>query len=184
MRTWWGFFYLLGGKNLRHLLMERLEPIEIALKTQVAYHLATKYGPLSYKKTAYFKNEVKHEQFLAKLDNELLQASKIKTAFILHHMAQYNGQIPIWAAVEIMSFCSISKLFKNMLDEDKHVIAKEYFGHRHDYLSSWSYSLSYVRNIIAHHTRLFNRNLTFPMKLSEKEKRMGLNGDKALFINP
>ncbi|MFY0544991.1 Abi family protein [Brevibacillus sp. H7] len=161
-------------KNLRHLILTQLEPVEIAMKTQVAYLLAIKYDDsLSYKNKEYFANEVKHEEFIKKFEKELEQASKVQTTFILHHMAQYGGQVPVWAAVEMMSFGTISQLFKNMLEEDKQAIAKGYFGHRHNYLSSWLYTLSYVRNIIAHHARLFNKTLTFPVKLSDKDKRLG-----------
>lgn len=159
-------------KKLRQLVMSILEPIEITIKTQVAYLLGVKYGPLGYKNKEFFKNEPHHDGFLKKLDREIESASKTRTAFILHHMTEYDGQLPIWVAVEIMSFTTISLVFKNMLNEDQREIARGYFGHDEDFVSSWLYTLSYVRNISAHHSRLFNRSIIYPAKLEKKERSL------------
>ncbi|MBG9796825.1 Abi family protein [Brevibacillus laterosporus] len=169
-------------RQLRQILMPILESIEIAIKTQVAYLLGNNYGPLSYKDKNYFKNEVYHEKFLSVFDKELRQAANVKNASILHHMATYEGHIPIWVAVEIMSFTTISKLFSNLLDEDRQHISKSYFGHDEAYLSSWLNTLSYVRNIIAHHARLFNRSLTSPVRLSRRERKLGFPNNKVFAV--
>lgn len=53
--------------------------------------------------------------------------------------------MPIYALVEVFSFGTLSKFYKNMLNRDKKAIAKS-FGIGYTYLESWLESISYVRN--------------------------------------
>lgn len=169
-------------RRLRQLMMSILEPIEITIKTQVANLLGVKYGALGYRNIEFFKNEVHHEGFLKILEREIENAGKTRTAFILHHLSEYGGKLPIWVAVEIMSFTTISLVFKNMLSEDQREIARGFYHHDEEYVSSWLYTLSHVRNITAHHSRLFNRTITYPAKLNKKERSLGFPNDKLFAV--
>lgn len=69
--------------------------------------------------------------------------------FVRNFQQNYEGgELPIYALVEIFSFGTLSKFYKNMLNEDKKSIAKT-FGVGYTYLESWIESISYVRNICA-----------------------------------
>ena len=56
---------------------------------------------------------------------------------------------------------TLSKLYKNLAHQipEKTIIAKEMGLHIHSELSSWLEAIVYVRNIIAHHSRLWSRNM-------------------------
>jgi abortive infection bacteriophage resistance protein len=154
--------------NFRSILTPVLERIEIAFRTHVAYLLANKYGdPLSYREKNCFVNEVFHSKFLEELDREIDRSKEI---FAQHHRKKYDGQFPIWVAVELMSFGTLSKLFGNMKNEDQNEIAKEHYSIPGEYAVSWLRTLSYVRNLCAHYARLYNKNLTIKPKLFAREK--------------
>lgn len=72
-------------------------------------------------------------------------------------------QLPIWAAVEIMSFGSLSKLYASLREDDQAEVAGNFGLHRR-ILVSWLHTLVYVRNICAHHARLWNRELAIAPK--------------------
>ena len=62
--------------------------------------------------------------------------------------------MPIWAAVELLSFGTVVKLYNNMQTRDKAAVAKA-FGTPHHYLYSWLRLFVEVRNICAHYGRRF-----------------------------
>ena len=102
--------------KLRHLLVGVLEAIEIAFRTRVAYEFAHSYGPLGYQKSEYFKKEEFHQDILKELQNAIAKNQEI---FIEHHKKKYGGEFPIWVAIELLSFGTVSKIYANMLDHDK-----------------------------------------------------------------
>lgn len=99
--------------------------------------------------------------------------------FILHHFDHHDGQIPVWAAVEVMSFGTLSKYIKNMnpgKGSPFQSIATFYSYHtpkgkvavpNRDMLTSWIHVVVVLRNICAHNSRIYNRSLrTKPMLLA------------------
>ncbi|MDR2558040.1 MAG: Abi family protein [Oscillospiraceae bacterium] len=70
-----------------------------------------------------------------------------------------GGKIPLYALVELFSFGTLSKFYKNMKNEDKKAVAAMY-GINYIYFSSWIENIAYVRNICAHYGRLYNVKFT------------------------
>src|SRR5690606_6390940 len=85
---------------------------------------------------------------------------------------KYDGNIPVWVAVEVLSFGSLSKLFSNMKKEARSEIAKRNYLVPSIYLESWLKCLSHIRNICAHYGRLYNRSLTTKPRLDRKAKKL------------
>lgn len=114
-------------RKLRNLLIGILESIEIAGRTHVAYHLAHKYGELSYESSSCFVNQNWHEKFLSDLSKATADARRGHELFVEHHDLKYGGKLPFWAAVELMSFGMISKLFSNLQPEIRKQVAGLYY---------------------------------------------------------
>jgi abortive infection bacteriophage resistance protein len=80
--------------------------------------------------------------------------------FVAHFRATYEEfpKLPLWAAAETMTFGSMFTLFKMSNHKIRRAVA-----HRYDLadpvLLSWLKTLLYVRNLCAHHARLWNREL-------------------------
>ncbi|STX50969.1 AbiD phage protein-like [Legionella busanensis] len=67
--------------------------------------------------------------------------------------------LPVWMATEVTSFGSISFLYKGLKNEDKRIIAKNHYNLHPKTLANFLHFLTYVRNICAHHSRLWNKEL-------------------------
>lgn len=61
--------------------------------------------------------------------------------------------------MEVLTLGSLSKLYQNLKHQlpEKTKIAREFGLYNQKYLSSWLLTITVIRNIIAHHSRLWNR---------------------------
>ncbi|WGS59675.1 Abi family protein [Vibrio lentus] len=72
--------------------------------------------------------------------------------------------MPSWAMVEELTFGTISHIYKGLSkDADRKAIAKR-FDTPQDVFQSWLHTLNFVRNCCAHHSRLWNRELSISPK--------------------
>ncbi len=84
-----------------------------------------------------------------------------------HFKSRYDGRLPIWVATEILQFGQLVKLYQFAPYESRVEIASD-VGARADEYSSWLKSLNIVRNVAAHHSRLWNRSIGLKPKLSQR----------------
>lgn len=157
----------LFDKKLSALLFDLFETVEISLKTQLANHLGIKYGSLSFLDKNIFRKETMHYDFIHNVYIKEKNKSYGKIKFVTHNIDKY-GELPIWVACEIISFGSVSKLYRNLKKGDKKTIIKGFrddnFIINTDCASNWFQSIVNQRNRIAHHGRLYNRNITSQIK--------------------
>ena len=154
--------YLFNAK-LRHLIFAELEKVEINLRCRLANYFSCKYGVLGYKESTNFKKPEYHSKFLEEINLDLHRNRK--AAFVNNFQHNYEGgELPFYALIELFSFGTLSKFFKNMKNEDKKAIGKMY-GVNYIYLESWFEHLAFVRNICAHYGRLYNMNMTITPNL-------------------
>lgn len=146
-------------RNLRLILFDAIELIEIALRTKMIYHLSLNYGGLWYLNDALFIEADKHEKHIEDLQKEFCRSQEI---FIKDQKLRHpNTDSDAWKIFEVASFGTLSKFFKNLQYQlpEKSIIAKELGLNRHSELYSWLEPITYIRNIIAHHSRLWSRNM-------------------------
>jgi len=164
-------------QRFRYVIMEIVEQVEIAFRTHVSYHIAHKYGAMGHLDTRHYDN---HDEFIIGLDKEIGRSQEL---FIKHHIEKYEGQVPVWVAVEVLSFGALSKLFSNMKSEDQNAIARCNYKVPAKYLVSWLKCLSYIRNICAHYGRLYNRPLTSKPRLNRYAREaLGLEPSRVFAI--
>ncbi|MFZ1427406.1 MAG: Abi family protein [Geminicoccaceae bacterium] len=153
-------------KKLRLLMLDALERIEIALRTDVALLLGRKNPWAHRDKASLHGNFAKkphrrtgitgHAEWLARLDSV---ANRSKDEFAQHFRQKYAGSdLPIWMAVELLEFGMLSRFIEGMTVVDQDALAQKY-GLRRELLTSWVRTLNFVRNVCAHHGRLWNRSL-------------------------
>ncbi len=166
------------NSNFRALLFPLIERIEINFRCRISNYFCEKYGVLGYKNKDNFS--VYSERFEQDVEREIKRNSR--TPFIRNFKENYiDGEIPMYALIEILSFGMISKLYKNMHNFDKKEIALIY-GISYPYLESWIESISYVRNICAHYGRLYNITLIKKPKLYKDDIEYGLSNDRMMGI--
>lgn len=140
--------------KLRNVIFHAIEHIEIKLRCELSYLLAIKYGAAGYLVFNNFEcGKEKHDAFINKFYEEVNRQRNIP--FVKHHIHNYDNRFPIWVAVELLSFGSLSKLYSYLKKEDKKIISKKY-NTDPVYLNSWIQCLVEIRNICAHFNRLYN----------------------------
>ena len=144
-------------QKLRIGVVQGLERFEIAFRTTAANYLADTYGPFAHADSANFDPSFNHAAWYGKLVEEITRA---RETFIDHYKAKYEGfpALPIWMAVEVMSFGSLSYLYRGMKRRDRESISTR-FDAAEPVMVSWLHTLVYIRNLCAHHSRLWNRDL-------------------------
>lgn len=157
----------LFDKKLRLQVMDALERIEIALRVDIAYLLG------AHDTFAHLTADLLHPSFANKIDKRTKQSAfdtwqekysgllaRSKEDFVKHYRANHGPDLPIWVAVEVWDFGAVSQLLAMMKVTDQQRIAAKYDVSDWKVFQSWVRSLSYLRNLAAHHSRLWNRNVT------------------------
>jgi abortive infection bacteriophage resistance protein len=154
-------------RKLRNMLLQIIEPIEIAIRAQLSYYHSSKYGPLGYENSDYFIDIENHKKFMRDLEGK---KARSKELFVTHHMNHYNEKLPLWVAVELFSFGTLSMFFKNMNLDDKKEFAKQNYNIKYAYLENWLHTLTFIRNVCAHYARAYNKKLPTSLKLYRENK--------------
>jgi abortive infection bacteriophage resistance protein len=145
----------LFDKELRQLVVSQLEKIEIAIRAKMIYIFSHQFGPFWYTNPNLFSNVNLNADTLAKITDEF---NRSDAPFVRSFKKKYSDPLPpCWTAFEIISFGSISKLFTNFKPGRSKREVADWFGLDDTTFSSWIHSLVYVRNVCAHHSRLWNR---------------------------
>ncbi|MCG7876040.1 MAG: Abi family protein [Candidatus Thiodiazotropha endolucinida] len=153
-------------RELRLLMLDAIERVEVSIRTQLAYALAHRHGPHALLDKGLFKAKWRHDRNLDSLQREVGHSREV---FICHLRQKYDEPLPpVWAAVEIMTFGQLSKWYANLSSgADRNAVAHTYDMDEIN-LVSFLHHLSTVRNVCAHHSRLWNREFTFTFKLPRK----------------
>ena len=166
----------LFNANFRQIIFPEIEKVEINVRCRVANFFAKQYGVLGYLQAENFADENYHAQFLKDINEEI--GRNPKAPFVRNFRENYEGgNLPIYALVEVFSFGTLSKFYKNMLNKDKKAIAKS-FGVGYTYFESWLESISYVRNICAHYGRIYNAKLSKTPILYKEYTQVGIGNNR------
>lgn len=162
--------------NFRQIIFPEIEKVEINVRCRIANYFAEQYGVLGYMETNNFVNAEYHQDFMDDVEEEIRRNSK--APFVKNFRDNYDGgKLPIYALVEVFSFGTLSKFYKNMKNPDKKAVAKS-FGVGYTYLESWLESFSYVRNICAHYGRLYNAKLSKTPMLYKEYSELGIRNNR------
>ncbi|NIL77350.1 Abi family protein [Rhodococcus sp. B10] len=176
-------------RHLKTYMLRAIERVEVAMRSQVGHTLGSrgpmshldgdKFDPL-------FVGSGEHMDWLATAFGRV-RRQRSKDQALKHHFDNYDGRIPIWVLTDVLDFSDLSKLFAGMQEDDRDAIARwfdipapapETTTPRRGRGSSASRrnrrrraagpgstlanlleQLTIVRNISAHHSRLWNRTL-------------------------
>lgn len=148
-------------RQLRLLVMDAIERVEVAvLRTLMVEHHARKCGPFGYRNAKNFRPEfagLDHQRMIDEID----QATKrSREPFVEHFLTKYSGEpgLPLWMAAEVASFGTLFTFYRYLNFLEQRQLASE-LGLPANVLQSWLFYLNYIRNLCAHHSRLWNREL-------------------------
>jgi abortive infection bacteriophage resistance protein len=140
---------------LRDLLTEALEVIEIDVRTCLAYNFGQRHGPFGHADAANFFHRFDHPAWIQHVREEAEHSTEL---FVEHFRGRYTDypDLPIWMLSEIMSFGTLTRMYRGMDRADQRLIAGRYRLQNADF-GSILLHLAYVRNLCAHHSRIWDR---------------------------
>ena len=165
--------HYLFDRHFRLILIEAIEAIEVSFRTQWAYHVSHDYGPQGYvdQSSTMIKDYGNGKSDMGMLQSHLNRSDE---TFIQHHRAHYSGEYPpVWVACEVMSLGLLSRFYSNLKPIKVRSSISKTYQLDETFLEGFMEHLTYVRNVCAHHSRLWNRNLAKLMPLP-KNKPLGL----------
>lgn len=156
-------------RELRLLCLDAIERIEVALRASIGNRTALAYGPHFYLDSRHFESSGSHRDFLSKVISA-------KYLAINHYYTQYNDpSLPtIWSCLEAVTLGAMSKLYSSLHEKNRKIIAKD-FNQDEAVLVSWLRSTNMIRNMCAHHNRLWNAQLVVdaPKQAKKIKHEMG-----------
>lgn len=163
----------LFDRKLRVLLADALERIEVSLRVQIAYRLG-KADTFAHLHEDNFHPTFRDRQeprsgltvFAAWQNKYQGLVQRSKEDFVKHYREKHGPDMPIWVAIEVWDFGAVSQLLAMMKVPDKQAIAAHYGVTDWKAFASWVRALSYLRNLVAHHSRVWNRNMVSEPKMS------------------
>lgn len=161
--------YIFDNK-LRQLLLELLERLEKSLKCRITYSLTNSTSDSHcHLNQKMYHNDQSYREIL-KMFNDEVEKNKRETSIYHYKNSYHTPELPpFWSTIELLSFGQTVKLFKALSLGNRNLVAGS-FNIDETVLSSWMHGLAVIRNHSAHHSRLWNRDLTFKPKISKKFK--------------
>ena len=151
-------------RRLRLVALDAIGRVEIAARTRISDQLARKYGAFSHTDSTNFRSTFRHEEWLKGVDKETRRS---REQFVLHHQRTYREfpALPTWVATGVMSLGTLSRLYMGMKTVDRKEVSRQFNTH-HMRLGGELHALTNIRNICAHHGRLWNRQFTVSQHVS------------------
>ncbi|MBT2264409.1 Abi family protein [Rhodococcus erythropolis] len=159
-------------RALRLLIMDALERVEIAIRAALTDHMSTTYNdPHWYLNPDHFQHHGKHTRLLKIIQDtcdERLRGSPdagedalVHPSALEHYLTTYRSPElpPSWLMVETLTIGQLASAYRNLnLRADRTAVARS-IGLTAPVLESWLQTYVRVRNICAHHGRLWNVGL-------------------------
>ena len=177
-------------KGLRELMIVGLGQIEVELRALIAYEFGRSYGAFGHYDFGNFytpntsdelaKATSDHSNWVNGLGGEV---GRSKEKFVTHFESSYqeHPKLPIWMVTELMSFGATSRMLSALKTEDKKKISTKY-KIQPKVFCSWIHHLVYVRNICAHHSRLWDKFWSIKPELPPSKTWRKLDGEGNLII--
>jgi len=140
---------------LRDLLTEALEVIEIDVRSSLAYHFGQAHGAFGHVDRVNFFSKFDHADLMSRLREEADRSSDL---FIKHFRSKYAEypDLPVWIVTEVISFGTLVRMFRGMARTDQQAVSNRYSLQAATF-GTILLHLVYVRNLCAHHSRLWDR---------------------------
>ncbi|WP_275441014.1 Abi family protein [Lepagella muris] len=176
--------YLLDH-DLRMILFDAIETIEVAFRAKIINHMSKAAdNGLWYLDSSLFEDKQRHQDFVLDLKYEFERSTEpFAKKYIAEHSnwdsESFSGDNPdAWLIIEIATFGTLSKMYKNLKSQlpQRSAIANDFGLYSSKDFSNWIEVISLLRNIAAHHSRLWNRSFSKKVSDPKGKRDRWLNG--------
>lgn len=158
-------------RRLRLIVMDAIERVEVSVRTQLIYTFAHTTGAFGYTQASSLSglSDVDYSRWIEAVKKELDHS---RETFVAHFKKKYGDShafLPLWMAGEIISFGCTLTMYRGASAEIKKRLS-QFYGIPDVVLTSWLQTINVIRNICAHHSRLWNRELGVKPLLPNRHK--------------
>lgn len=159
-------------RELRLLVMDALERVEVAVRAALTDHMATKHQNSHwYTDPSHFQNHAKHEKFRQDVQDtceqqlrgspDVAEGPLVHRSALEHYLTTYGSPElpPSWLMVETLTLGQLNNVIRNLRRKPDRTAIAASVGLTAPLLESWMRTYVRVRNICAHHGRLWNVGL-------------------------
>lgn len=146
-------------EELRLLVFSAIQCIEVAVRARLIRLFSERHGAFWFMDSALADSNSMFQNNLNSLQEEL---NRSEDEYILEHFRKYTSPSmpPVWKTMEVASLGTLSKLYANMNDNAaKKAVSRSFSIAKFEYMRNWLRCMTVVRNICAHHARLWNANI-------------------------
>lgn len=169
-------------RKLRLLVLDALERVEVAIRAALTDTMSVAHGPHWYTEPRLFKSTSSHAALIRGVrDDSAAQLgrpaenddSRLNYPSALEHYLNHYGEPelpPSWIMVEGLTLGGLGHLYRNLGDSAPKQAVARALGVNEFLLDSWLRTYVRIRNVCAHHGRLWNVGLGVYPKLVTSRK--------------
>ncbi len=155
-------------QELSALVFSMISKIEVALRVHLVEALLVHGDALILQDSSIFKEKKMYWQNMSMIASEIVRSNDV---FIKHNFENHEGEVPVWAVVEVLSFGTLSKIIKNLktgIGSAYSILTANYqytskkgnlVNPSQKMFTSWVQGVSILRNMCAHNSRIYNRTI-------------------------
>ena len=160
--------------ELRHIILMYIEIIEVRMKSVYAYEFTKVHGATGYLDESFFTNRDKHKEIIDKANQQKSQRLSHE-AYLKHFVNDLKQDITLWACVDLFTISDISFLYFITEQPIKDEVAKTFgftMSRGNQILGGYMHSMTIIRNLCAHGSRIYNRLFEQKPSLNKKEQAL------------
>lgn len=172
----------LFDRDLKFILFDAIETIEISIKTLISNSMANKFGAHWYMDRSNFLPAFDFDDFLHFIEGEVKDTDE---ASIKQYRRYYDTPPlpPCWMIMEIISFGRISKMFEHLGARDIKLKICGDFNLPDTILNNWLHCINQLRNRCAHHSRIVYRSMAKTIIFPSRRKHRFIDGVDDIDVN-
>lgn len=156
-----------------------ISKIEVVLRVRLVEALLVHGDALILQDSSIFKEKKMYWQNMSAIASEIARSNDV---FIRHNFDKHEGEVPVWARVEVLSFGTLSKIIKNLKTGPGSVYSilaanYQYISKKGNVVTpsqkmfaSWVQGVSVLRNMCAHNSRIYNRTIHTTPEILDADK--------------
>lgn len=165
-------------RELQGLLAEGLMEFEIRLRNSIVHVLSAR-SVFGYSQVTFLDASVSKDRMtfdgatVTKFDAlNLMIEESVKNAMdsgydaVDHHVHKYGKPVPLWTAMEVLSFGKLPYILELLKQDDANAVAVTFGVSQGDRFNAWTRALVDLRNLCAHGSRVFNRSMKRSLKVT------------------
>lgn len=154
-------------RQLRLLVMDAVERIEVAVRSTISSTLSERHGACWYKNPDLFIPNYDHHQLLQIIEKAVPSCD-----------CKSDSPPPSWIVAEELPAGVWSRIFSGLRSRETQKCISGYYGLHYSVMTSWLHSFAVLRNLCAHHSRLWNRTFAIKPKVPAQYKKQFADSSK------